>query len=265
MLKVLYIALINLIVSKLYCQISFIPKVGFEYSGIGYYPKGSVKYEDIIITIPDGEMFLSCEVSLLNRDDKYSFLVERMNLGEGVKIIRDSVFYSNGFIGYGQTRMLTGREILFLGFHYDKINKPIKNTWLSYFYGAGIGIGFNKTAAYYREVQDAGYSSAFWGGDNPINIQRWAIPTGHGFFLKLRGGLTLMNKKKREALILEFFWRQGLKKMIEYTVDYSYSSNLRPSYGHTVRGYRFNNRGTTFGTTLGFPIYLASHFNKKKQ
>jgi len=246
-------------------QVSITPKIGFEYSGIAYYPKGAIKYDDIRITIPDGEMFLSCEIGWTIRRDKFSLLIERMNIGEGIKIIRDSVFFSNGFIGSGQYRLLTGRNGLFLGLNYDKINKPVKKTWLSYFYGACFGVGFNRTETYYREVQNAGYVDAYRGGDNPYTIRRWAKPTGHGFFLKLRGGLSLMNKKDREIIILEFFWRQGFKKMIEYTANYSYSSTLQPSYGHTVTGYRFNNRGTTFGATLGFPIYIAKKKSKPQK
>jgi hypothetical protein len=227
-------------------QISFTPKIGFEYSGISYYPKHSQKNHDIRTTIPDGEIFLSFEIGLIIKKQKFSLLIERMNLGEGIKIKRDSAFFANGFVGSGATRQITGRNILYLG-----------SRRLFFYYGMGVGIGFNKDSAYYREVQNAGYSSSYWGGDNPISIQRWAYPTGHGIFVNIRGGLSLLNKKKKEVVILNIFWRHGLRKMVEYTADYSYSSVLNPSYSRTVIGYRFNNRGTTFGTTIGFPIYTS--------
>jgi hypothetical protein len=246
-------------------QVSLTPKFGFEYSGIAYHSNGATRYKDIKISTPDGEMFLALEAGFQHKNDKFSLLIERMNVGESVSIIRDSVFYTDGFVGYGTTRKLTGRNILYLGLQYDKLKKITNNQHLSFFYGVGIGIGFNRTATYYREVQNAGYSSLYAGGENIVSIQRWAKPTGHGVFIKLRGGFSLINKKKREAVILELFWRQGFRKMIEYTVDYSYSSTLRPSYGRSVTGYRFNNRGTTFGTTIGFPINLSKHQSRKKK
>ena len=251
--------------SLLSAQISITPKIGFEYSGIAYYPKGAVKYDDIRITVPDGELFLSVELSMIKKKEKFSLAFDRMNLGEGVLIPQDSVVFSNGYVGEGTTRSQTGRNVLFVGFLYDRINKPIMGTLLSWFYGAGFGIGFNKDEAYYRETQNAGYSSSYFGGDNPVSFQRWAKPTGHGVFIKLRSGISLMNKKDREIIILEFFWNQGFRKMVEYTLNYSYSYVGAPGSGHTVTGYRFNNRGTTFGATLGFPIYIAKKKSKPQK
>lgn len=246
-------------------QISIIPKIGFEYSGIAYYPKGAIKYEDIRITVPEGEGFLGAEISLTKKKQKITLAAELMNLGEGVTIYNDSAVLPNNVVVYRSASLLTGGSIVFLGIFYDRVSTPIKNTRLSFFYGCGTGIGFNKNEEYYRTAQDAGYSSAYFGGDNPISIQRWAKPIGHGIFLKLRGGISLLNKKSREIIILEFFWRQGFIKMNEYTVDYSYTYVGAPGSGHSVTGYRFNSRGTTFGSTLGFPIYFSKNKKKKNE
>lgn len=242
------------------------PKFGVEYFAMSYYPKNAAKNKDIKVSMPDLDFLLGIEITVQKMRNKFSLVFENMNLGEGVAILTDSAFYTDGSVtNGGRTGNKTSRVIHYLGILYSRTYKPSKESRFSCFWGAGTGIGINKSETYYREVQNAGYSSLYAGGENIVSIQRWAKPTGNGIFLHLWSGLSYINKKGKEAIIFEIFWRQGLRKMVEYTVDYSYSSPLRPSYGRSVTGYRFNNRGTTFGTTLGFPISLSKHQRRKKK
>ncbi len=260
MVKIILLALF-FCPSYLFSQITFTPKAGIEFSGLSYYPKSTNKQSDIKISTPDIEMFLSGEIGFQNKREKFSIALEMKNISEGVVVFNDSTVFPNNYgrIGKGRVGHFTGGTHTFVGLFYDRINNYFPSSKiLSYFYGAGIGVGFNRTDAYYRETQNAGYSSAFWGGDNFTNIEMWNKPTGHGIFLKLRGGIALHNKKRKECVLLELFWNKGFRKMLEHTVNYSYGYSPLPGSGHSVTGYRFNSRGTTFGSTLGFPIRIVN-------
>lgn len=241
-------------------QISITPKIGFEYGGLSYYPKSTKRNSDIRIARPEGEALLAVDISILQKDKKLSLSIESKNLLGGVAIHADTLIFLDGFIGSGNYRNITGGSHLLVGFMYEKINFFSQSSkYLSWSYGGGLAVGFNRTERHYRETQDAGYHLSYWGGTNFCRIERWTKPTGHGIFLRLRGGISLHNKKSREVIILQAFWNKGMRKMVEHTVDYSYGGELPLPSGRskTVTGYRFNGRGTTFGASIGFPIYFA--------
>jgi hypothetical protein len=233
--------------------------MGIERSGICYYPKHAMRRNDIKISVPINGVFLSGEIGITKNNKKFSIGYEMKNIGEGMGVINDSAVTPIRTVFRGIDRHSTGGTISFIGVYYDRYSKINKNiSWLKWYYGVGVGIGFNRTDAYYRETQNAGYSSF---ASNDYYLEMWNKPTGHGIFLKFRGGLSVLNKKRREVMLLEVFWNQGLRKMLDHTVNYGYGYPPNPSSWHRVYGLKYSNRGTSFGACLGFPVFIKQ---KKK-
>lgn len=239
-------------------QVVITPRLGLEYFGISYYPGQAVKRNDIKISVPDKNIFLSGEIGIIKGGSRISISYEMKNLGEGMGVINDSTVSPTGRVFSGKSILQVSGTISYVGLYYDRFSVLNKNfPRFKWYYGAGLGIGFNRTDAYYLENQDAGYSSFNYGDVQWQSYgQMWNKPTGNGIFLKIRSGLAYANKRKREILLLDIYWNQGFKKMLEHTVNYGYGIPGNAGSWHHVTGHRYNNRGTTFGATLGFPIYL---------
>ena len=76
-------------------------------------------------------------------------------------------------------------------------------------------------------------------------------------FLIGKAGFNLYSKKKKNILTLSAFWNQGLSKMEEFSIDYTYGY-LNTPYQRSVKDLRLKTRSTTFGFILGVPIPLIN-------
>ena len=128
-----------------------------------------------------------------------------------------------------------------------------------------MAVAFNRSKGYYKNKPGASYVFSQSNWDNNYSfIEIFTQSKGVGYFLKLKGGFAFHNKKGLETILLELFYNQGLKKMQEHTVNYRYYYTPVPGSGNSGSGIRFNNKGTTFGGTLGFPVYFFKNKKVKK-
>jgi hypothetical protein len=131
--------------------------------------------------------------------------------------------------------------------------------------GGGIGIGLNENKKTFQLSQGLAFSTWRYEGQNFVRGELYSMHNGIGIFIQSRASISYLNKRKEEKIVLQLFFSKGLRNMITHTLNYSYGyTPAGIGSGASVTNYKFNTRGSSFGATLNFPIYI-SHKNVKHQ
>ena len=138
----------------------------------------------------------------------------------------------------------------------NQLNKPNAKRPLFFYYGAGLGIGFNRSKNFYTK----NYSDIYWmtinGYDNHFYEYTYNAFRKHtAIFAMPEVGFTLYNKKKKPVVNASFYYNIGLTEMSEFKVNLNYGKLNTSSYNFT-ENQNLRTKGGVYGFKIGVPIKI---------
>ena len=238
---------------KLYSVLKIKP----EFAGISYADK-HVK-EEFRTSVPKINIYWGIDIFYRKKKVTHKFSLEESALEKNFKIINKFLAPPNTGVGFAYGTYGTGINHLIVGYSLHREAKNEKgflfHTRIRFNYSFGLGLSFNRSKAFYREV-DAASNGGF---QTPITYHGYEAVhyrNGFGLFFKSTGGFDFINRKGKRRFCFNLFYNQGLKQMVLYNIHYQYGYFNDPQKQVDVPNQVLKNRGTTFGFSIGLPITI---------
>ncbi len=236
-------------------QLSIVPNSGINFSSISYRAGG--KDPASILTYPKwsninpgmGVDFIYKKNSLKQvlsfSSTPFGMSFKGKINKEGTNEVISTFIYSSA-----QRQFTLGYQL----FKETSISSYTRKYKLAFFYGAGIGIGFNRKREFY-EKNSSNVNLAwpsFPQSGIEINGKYSAYRKNIGVYVMPEAGFTLHNKKNKPLLNLSLYYYLGLTPISSFDVNIRYTrSNTSPVFQENQL---LKTRGGIFGLKLGVPL-----------
>lgn len=233
------------------------PNVDLQYSGLSFVKNSEKNANDFKRSVPLLNFMSSIDVFYKPHKLIHKITLEYSRVGDGFKVVNH--FLGPTDIGVHTISHAGGFEHLILsynlGYESKKLHNPIGNLKIRYTGSFGLGIGFNRSKAYYRDIfypidyglQDGNTYMAYLG-----TLSR----TGMGIFSIVNAGFDIVSRKNKRVLSFSFFYNKGFTEMIKFNIHYQYGFFNDPNKQVDVPNQLLRSRGTSFGLKIGIPIKI---------
>lgn len=231
--------------------LEIIPRGGVQFFGLSYISKGDPKPADFKHNIPVGAVSVGADIRY-TRQKHFSYLLSIESIEVGPSFSFHNVFLNQGIVptisGHFAASSL-GHALASYGIQKEK--NLGQHIHLSYSIQAGLA--FTKGMQYYDSSSTESFGMQL--GDSYYQYRIQYYRSGAGVFLSGKLGIGLCDKRKRDRIILQLLWHQGLREMEKYRIQYQYGYYSNPQYQRNQLVI-LRSRGTVFGATVGVPIRL---------
>ncbi len=243
--------------NKSFCQILYLaPGLTGQYA---YFTTAKLKEPDFTVSPKfNGSWFMDLLLKSQNSTIKLS--LKESVLGGSFSLKTD--FGNDTSLGIHRTGRAVGIDQLVLSIQLQKFIKikKIKPCNFQFFYGLGVGVGFNRSKNYY----DSSLSANIVKWDNRYNYVTYTssfMRKGTGIFICPSIGMEWKNKKGKTYLISELYADLGLIKMFRINIDYEYGTYTNPPMRKYVNNQELNSTGSTVGLKIAVPVKLINFSN----
>lgn len=234
-----------------------VPNTGINLSAFGYRNDG--RDLSSILTYPKASNInpgMGADIIYETNRFKHVLNFSSMPFGITFKgtVIREgtnlsSIIFSNSSF---QRHLLVGYQF----FVKTALSKPTAKRSLEFYYGAGFGIGFNRSKEFYTKnyinIND-GLRNGF---DNHFYTYTYdAFRKSTAIFVMPEAGFTLYNKKKKPVINASFYYNIGLTEMSEFKIDLRYGNLNSSTYNFTEKQ-NLRTKGSVYGFKIGVPIKI---------
>ena len=251
------ILLTGLLLSVTAQKLYIVPNSGINLSAFGYRSGG--KDPSSILTYPkSNNINPGMGADIVYEKDRFRHVLSFSSMPVGISfkgtVIREgtnlsSIIFSNS----------SSKNQFLLGYHFfmlKQLNKPTAKRPLHFYYGAGLGIGFNRSKKFYALNSTNIHDGLINGFDNHFYAYTYdAFRKNIGVFAIPEAGFTLFNKKKKPILNASFYYNIGLTEMSEFKLHLNYGKLNTPSYNFT-ENQNLRTRGGVYGFKIGVPIKI---------
>lgn len=233
------------------------PNTGLNLGAYGYRSGG--KDPSSILTYPKNSSInvgLGADIIYETKKFKHVLSFSSMPVGISFKgtVIREgtnlsSIIFSNSS---SKQQLLVGYQF----FAKTQLSKPTTKRPLEFYYGAGLGIGFNRSKEFYRLNSSNIYTYSSNGYDKHfVSYSYDALRKHSGIFIMPEAGFTLYNKKKKPIVNASFYYNIGLTEMSEFKLDLNYGKLNSPTYNFTEKQ-NLRSKGGVYGFKIGVPVKI---------
>ena len=243
-------------------KLQVVPKVGFQYFGFSYLSKDNLLSDDFKKSSLEFEGAIGLDVKYKLK--RWTHVLSLQNALLGPSFSTRNMYADKGItptLPGHRHATITPHALLSYALQREsrKLFQFTRKIRTSFYYSAGIGVGFNRTKWYYNiALQQYTFSATTSTNSSPNNYYNLVIDyrrAGIGLFMPVTVGLNFYNKRNKNFLTFQAFWNQGLKKMAEYNIRYRYGYYNYPQY-QRQQEVTLKTRGTVFGVTMGVPIRI---------
>lgn len=251
-----------------YCtaqKISIAPHVGMNLNSFGY-PKSNIATNSILSYPKDINLGYQVGGDLTYTVGNKKHVLSISSVPLGVQFRGD---VKN--IEMTQTRIIFKRSsndrqplLSYQLFFSNIISKPGSIRNISFFYGGGMGVGFNRSKDFYKLNNVPEPGGAVGTSDSLYHLYEYTKNRlGAGYFVMPEIGFSFFNKDDNPLVNISFFYYIGLKTQASY--------NLILRYGKEGTNYNIEERpilgtrGGFYGAKLSFPFSLYTLKKTRKK
>ena len=253
----LFLAVLFLPIITFSQKLYIIPNFDLQYSGLSFMRNSEKNADDFKPSVPLLNYMSSIDIIYKPQKLVHKITLEYSRLGDGFKITNKFMSPADpGILSMSDAGAIQHFILSYsLGIESKNVHNPLGNLKLRYTGSLGMGIGFNRSKKYYKDLwypidnglQDDKMYMAYLG-----TISR----TGMGFFSIANAGFDVISRKNKRVLSFSLFYDKGFSELIKFNIHYQYGYFNDPSRQIDVPNQILRSRGTSFGLKIGVPIKI---------